>query len=467
LSNLEDLDHFIEFTLATHAIPPETNVSLAIDAIALTPDRKGLTSAGCHNAFVFYLQPLNATLKCFPVHVTSHISGRATNPVQDALQKVSGSMTAHGLIVRYVCADGDYCYHRRHFEYFQRWYAILIENGLQFTLNTLEHDIEIPVGDYLHIWKVYCKKLKNHPVTLIPSSAESSFNVEDLETLLHLGPALSDKSTIGRMRDSYPLQLFCWANCVKCIGQRMMHELMYLLPWTLQEVVRSPKLTREEHLRKAILSFKLLLHYFDLSHLPCGPGVSKRFVSGRTVAVTFAEDSVWPVLLNTAFVLIRFILQAEENWSFSRIGTHCLENFFGLIRPESFGDDRYVVAMRIIARASLASGIMHDLGIAISHRGRDNVGGTLIHGSKPDFVEDDAVGLFRSLVRVTALEFHHKVETELMSIDALEHVLLGWLENDHHEKDRTSRAQFTGKPANARISGRIKARPAECENPPE
>jgi hypothetical protein len=116
LPNLGDLDHFIEFPLATHEIPPGTNVSLAIDAIALTPDRRGLTSAGCGNAFVFYLQPLNATLKCFPVHVTSHTSGRATSPVQDALQKVSQSMTAHGLVVRYVSADGDYCYHRSHLE---------------------------------------------------------------------------------------------------------------------------------------------------------------------------------------------------------------------------------------------------------------------------------------------------------------------------------------------------------------
>jgi hypothetical protein len=77
------------------------------------------------------------------------------------------------------------------------------------------------------------------------------------------------------------------------------------------------------------------------------------------------------------------------------------------------------------------------------------------------------VAVVRSLVRVAALEFHHEVETELMLTDALEHVLLGWLENDHHDTDRTARAQFAGKPASARISARIKARPAECANPPE
>jgi hypothetical protein len=73
----------------------------------------------------------------------------------------------------------------------------------------------------------------------------------------------------------------------------MLHEFMYLMPWTLQEeVLRSPRLGREERLVKAVLAFKLLLHDFELSQMICGTGVSRRYISGKTVAVTFAEDSV-------------------------------------------------------------------------------------------------------------------------------------------------------------------------------
>jgi hypothetical protein len=147
------------------------------------------------------------------------------------------------------------------------------------------------------------------------------------------------------------------------------------------------RLERQERLLKALLAFKLLLHSFELWHMVCGSGVSPRFISGVTVAVTFAEDCVWPVLLNTASALTGFVLDASEDWLFSRLGTDCLENVSGLVRRESFRDDRYVAASRIITKTSLASDVMRDLDLSIPHRGRDNVGGTLIGGCRPRFAE--------------------------------------------------------------------------------
>jgi hypothetical protein len=126
-----------------------------------------------------------------------------------------------------------------------------------------------------------------------------------------------------------------------------------------------------------------------------------------------------------------------------------------------------VVATRIIARASVASSIMHDLGLAITHRGRDNVGRTLIHRRRPEFVEDEVHRLFRSLIHVRALELHVAGETDRLPMDQLEHVLMGWLENDHHENDPTFHARFPRKPANARIVSRIIQRDKEPLKSPE
>jgi hypothetical protein len=78
---------------------------------------------------VIYLQPLDARLKCFPLHLMTHSSGRVTRPVQNAVDSVARSVTKHGFMVKYLCADGDSCHHRRHVEYFQRWYSILIERS--------------------------------------------------------------------------------------------------------------------------------------------------------------------------------------------------------------------------------------------------------------------------------------------------------------------------------------------------
>jgi hypothetical protein len=173
------------------------------------------------------------------------------------------------------------------------------------------------------------------------------------------------------------------------------------------------------------------------------------------MAVTFAEDSVWPVLLNTAFALILFVLDAEEHWSFSRVGTHCLENFFGLLRRESLRDDRYVVASRVIAKTSLASSVIHDLNLSIRHRGRDNVGGTVIRGYGPTFVEVETERLFRSLIHVSSLAFDPAAGTDVLSMDELRCVLLEWSREDHHANDPAYWANFLAKSSNARIASRL------------
>jgi hypothetical protein len=85
----------------------------------------------------------------------------------------------------------------------------------------------IPVSDYLHLWKNYLNKIKNHPVTMSPDSFDAVLDAENLEFILQLGPALLDKSLAGRMRDSYALQLLSDPNCLKCLESDYMNEVMH------------------------------------------------------------------------------------------------------------------------------------------------------------------------------------------------------------------------------------------------
>jgi hypothetical protein len=124
-----------------------------------------------------------------------------------------------------------------------------------------------------------------------------------------------------------------------------------------------------------------------LPHFPHAPGVSQRFHSKTTVAVTFAEDLDWPQILNTAIALIQFILDADENWPFSRLGTHCLENCFGFVKGNSLGDDRFGPTFGIIPKATLIYHVMRDLNLEIKHSGRGNIRGTLIHDKVIEFIE--------------------------------------------------------------------------------
>jgi hypothetical protein len=105
------------------------------------------------------------------------------------------------------------------------------------------------------------------------------------------------------MRDSYALQLFSLENCLKCLQEGQVNELMYLLPWVLQEeVLRNPALSRAQRLEKATLSFGILTQYFNLSRLPHDSGVSQRFDSKTTRAVTFVDDASWLRVLNSTLM---------------------------------------------------------------------------------------------------------------------------------------------------------------------
>jgi hypothetical protein len=101
----------------------------------------------------------------------------------------------------------------------------------------------------LQLLKNFCIKVKNCPVAICPKLPEDILSCQDLESLLDLGNGLSDKSSLGRMRDLYARKLFSSANCLDCTDKHNNLALMYLLQWTLQEkIIRNPGLPQEQRL---------------------------------------------------------------------------------------------------------------------------------------------------------------------------------------------------------------------------
>jgi hypothetical protein len=146
-------------------------------------------------------------------------------------------------------------------------------------------------------------------------------------------------------------------------------------------------------------------------------------------------------------------VRSDGIWKQSENGILEAETEFFWIKAE--GDDRNVLASRVIAKTSLASNVMHDLNLSIMHRGRDNVGGTVIGGCGPTFVEVKAERLFRWLIHVSSLEFDPATGTDFLSVDELRCVLLEWSGEDHHANDPAYRANFLAKPSKAHIASRL------------
>jgi hypothetical protein len=157
------------------------------------------------------------------------------------------------------------------------------------------------------------------------------------------------------------------------------------------------------------------MHYFLLSFFPSAKGISQRFQVATTAAVTFAETSQWHRILNSSLSLILFIIDGKATWSFPRLGTHCLEKVFGLIRQNSHGDDVFRTALLIIGRRCVVFRELHEFGLRVEHCGRDNLGGTLIGSGSRVFSQDDGEKLYQSFVAISNLGFDGSPTDGLLS----------------------------------------------------
>jgi hypothetical protein len=151
--------------------------------------------------------------------------------------------------------------------------------------------------------------------------------------------------------------------------------------------------------------------------------------------------------------LIQFVRDADEHWCFSGLGTHCLENFFGFVRRNSLGDDRYGRPVGIIAKSTMVYEMMHDLGLEIKHSGRDNIGGTVI-GPGPVEFDDQRAHLYHlALIRIAHLDFNHRPGLVVPSFDQMREIIAEWSRYDHHPTDPICNA-VASPVCNCRITGR-------------
>jgi hypothetical protein len=132
-----------------------------------------------------------------------------------------------------------------------------------------------------------------------------------------------------------------------------------------------------------------------------------------------------------------------------------LEKFFDLIRQNSHGDDVFSTALLIIGRTCVILRELHELGIRVEHRGRDNLGRTLIGPGSRVFSQDDGERLYQSFVAISNLGFCDSLADGRLFRVQLMKELEEWVREDvHHETDPVFKFTFTRKACNHGITAR-------------
>lgn len=228
----------------------EVEVVLGVDALAMEPVRDAgwAADAGDNHVFAFLILPLKCEFKPLPVHLLTQSNGNAGDAVRELLVKLVQTLNECKIVTRCIATDGDHGYHELHNQMFDRWWPKFCSEGVDETLKALKNDDNTVIADFLHLLKNARSRFLNNRVSLSPDGVDS-FSAEDLNNALKLGNSLTDKSSKGRMRDSYVLEIFTLDNFLHLIAKNESHMGFYILPYCLwNEVIRNPHLSSQMRL---------------------------------------------------------------------------------------------------------------------------------------------------------------------------------------------------------------------------
>ena len=120
------------------------------------------------------------------------------------------------------------------------------------------------VGDLLHLLKRARARYINHEIHVFLGDEAAKTNYQNACEILDAGPALYDKSQLGKMRDFYPIQLFTIENVLILLADQSFPDAYYFLAFTLLLlVIRVPFFQMDFRLKLLEASFRMFRKVYN------------------------------------------------------------------------------------------------------------------------------------------------------------------------------------------------------------
>ena len=168
--------------------------------------------------------------------------------------------------------------------------------------------------------------------------------------LKQLGDALTDKSSLGKLRDCYQLNIFTIKNALSLFYQSNKDDFLYVLMFAMGN---ESLLNLNISLKIRAFFLETLLHIFQiyLNHANC---VHSLFIgfnkSDKKPYVFFASPTKLRRMIITVFVQLLYVKSGNLFIGLNRAGSHDEENFIGIIRMLCNGDNSYERITHNLAR---------------------------------------------------------------------------------------------------------------------
>jgi regulator of replication initiation timing len=354
------------------------DVILAMDAASFR-DLKIAEDKNIH-CIVFMILPIAPSIPNLVIHLIKRDSGTlGVNEAPVVCREVMKWLAKSNINVVSVASDGDRSYLRHQNEIFLRYSKMLggsLDEICDYCRDSSFFCPDISpqskfwwIGDLLHIMKCQRCRLQND-LYLMPGEV---FNCVTLNKKLHLRHSLTDFKGINKMNDVYAVELFSVKNLIILLQEKdcNLREIEYMTPFVLwYYAVSVTDLSRDTRLSLLKIVFRIFKKW-SMQRFDENGAVKRTYVAkdeentdsktGRK-KVFLAENQDLMRFLNTV-ILLYFLIKNCENIALNRIGTHPVENYFGLIRVESHFDHTWDRFMSVAAKASLTNDLLKANGI--------------------------------------------------------------------------------------------------------
>ena len=327
------------------------------------------------NGFMFLLIPLCSQQEPRLLHIAAKTNGSYDKSIHEIYIDLKSQLEQGGVKLWFKATDGDPYLHSEHELFFDKHVS---NHEGDFTVVTdevynvvQEEGKSMPIADPLHFAKNARARVINHPVALVWDEKMAFVTAESLEKTLHLGKALEDKSTIGKMRDCYVIKLFTLSNVVKLIRSHDYAGAFFLLPYaSLFAAIYECNLTNETRVFFVRLAYYCFLRF--LHQIPVIVGNSEniktKFQQG-SIATTITEPAYVIRMLHTCIALAISLRHGPRFVRMDALGTHLVENRIGIARASSH-DPRWA---RILSHCSASElrkrlATKHKLQLYVPHR---------------------------------------------------------------------------------------------------
>lgn len=243
ITDIANISNIILNYRKANKIDEPFDIILGVDACSF--DR--LNADGKKYCFCFYCQPLIPKLRCFPIHIVAASNGKASASVVNLMYDIIEILKDNDINVVYTASDGDSGYNDLTDETLEIY---IKNNNFESALKSWGKSRKIKhIIDMLHILKIARERLLQGCITLNPNQILHKIISESLEEVLLLGPTLTDKSPLGKMKDFYAINLFNFDNLNKLFQHNMLNETYYFLPYVCWlEAVTNTNITKKSRI---------------------------------------------------------------------------------------------------------------------------------------------------------------------------------------------------------------------------